>query len=55
MSNITETSGGASGAQEARRVDLKLEALAIPVADVDRAKKILRRPRMATGRRLSLR
>src|SRR3954451_2971776 len=39
MSNITETSGGASGAQEARRVDLKFEALAIPVADVDRAKQ----------------
>src|SRR3954451_4812289 len=39
MSNITETSGGASGAQKARRVDLKFEALAIPVAEVDRAKK----------------
>src|SRR5881275_3687535 len=39
MSNITETSGGASGAQEARRVELKFEALAIPVADVDRAKE----------------
>src|SRR5438045_7646612 len=39
MSNITETRGGASGAQEARRVDLKFEALAIPVADVDRAKQ----------------
>src|SRR5438045_1855737 len=39
MSNITETRGGASGAQEARRVDLKFEALAIPVADVDRAKE----------------
>ena len=40
MSSITQTRGDTVGeAQKARRVELKLEAFAVPVADVDRAKK----------------
>ena len=52
----TQTRGGtAIVTPNARTVDMKLEAVVIPVSDIDRAKKFLREPRVEARRRFRLR
>jgi hypothetical protein len=40
MSTSQEQNGAAAKPPQARKVDLKLEAVVIPVSDVDRAKSL---------------
>ena len=55
MSTMDVPSDAASGSMDVGDVDLKFEVVVIPVADVDRAKDVLRGARVAAGRRLPLR